>query len=197
MLEKLKALKKELPWGFLNNRPMLTLLEYYVDAFADTRPDACLDLMRWSVSIANPTDNTGLRERLIHTLVAVGRAEEAIDIAAAYPNDFASTEYGRVLAYFAAGKPEAAAVALKQTIEAHPKVCKMLHAANPKKPRSKNPGFITVGGDDEAWEYRAAHLELWRSTGALKWSASVKTTPRRAVASPPSDGQAKLFADDD
>ena len=151
--------------------------------------------MRWSVTTANPTDNTGLRERLIHGLVATGRAEEAIAIAAAYPDDFASTEYGRVLAHFAAGQPDVAEATLHRAFERFPKVWKMLHAANPKRPRSKNPGYITIGGDDEAWEYRASHLDLWRSTGALKWSMGIRMPSTSKVKAPPPapDGQGKLL----
>lgn len=195
VLGKLKALARELPWGFLNNRPMLTLVAHYVEAFRETRRDVCLDLMRWSVTVASPVDNTGLRETLIHDLVAAGRAQEAIDVAAAYPDDFASTEYGRVLAYFAAGKPEVAEVALRKAVERSPKVWKMLHAANPKRPRSKNPGYITLGGDDEAWEYRENHLDLWRSTGALRWSLGIRVPATGKVKVPPSvpDGQGKLL----
>lgn len=195
VLTQLKALKIELPWGFLNNRPLLSLVEYFVNAFADTRRDECLDLMRWSVTVANPTDNTGLRERLIHGLVAAGRAEEAIDVAAAYPDDFASTEYGRVLAYFFAGQLAAAEAALRRAFERSPKVWKMLHAANPKRPRSKNPGYITIGGDDEAWEYRASHLDLWRSTGALKWGMGIRIPSPSKTKTAPSvpDGQGKLL----
>jgi len=193
VLSQLKALNKELPWAFLNNRPMLSLVEYFVDAFTEASPDECLDLMRWSVTIANPTDNTGLRESLIHGLVAAGRAEEAIEVAAAYPNDFASTEYGRVLAYFAASQPEAAEAALRHAFERFPKVWKMLYATNPKRPRSKNPGYVTVGGDDEAWEYRANHLDLWHALGGLRWGIGIKldSSPKKKAIG--NDGQNELF----
>lgn len=189
VLGRLKAHKKELPWGFPDNRPLLTLVSYYIQEFAETRPAETLELMRWSVNIANPTDNIGLREDLIHTLVAAGQADEAIAIAARYPNDFASTEYGRVLALFAAGRLDEAEAALKQAAEKSPKVWKMLHATNPKRPASKKPGYITIGGDDEAYEYRRNHLDLWRSTGALKWSVGIKLATQ-------AKGKAKPAADD-
>lgn len=178
VLGKLKALDQELPWGFLCNRPLLTLVCYYVDEFAASRPAETLDLLRWSVNLANPNDNTGLRENLIHTLVAAGQAEEAVAVAARYPDDFASTEFGRVLALFAAGRLDQAEAALKAAIAQSPKVWKMLHAANPKMPRMDGPG-ITVGGADEAWAYRSRHLDLWRSTGALRWGAGLKLAPAR------------------
>lgn len=195
VLTRLKAQNKALPWGFLSNRPLLSLVEYYVDAFFETHADACLELMCWSVTVANPTDNTGLRERLIHGLTAAGRADEAVAIAAAYPNDYASTEYGRVLAYFVSGDLAGAAQALRTAVERWPKVWKMLHAASPKRPRAKNPGYITVGGDNEAWEYRNDHLAQWRASGALKWSVSVPLTQPAKKAAPdqPPSEQSDLF----
>jgi tetratricopeptide (TPR) repeat protein len=184
VLGKLKALDRELPWGFLDNRPMLTLLAYYVDEFAATRPTEVLDLLRWSVNVANPTDNTGLRETLIHRLVATGQADEAVGVAERYPDDFASTEYGRVLALFAAGRQDDAAAALQKAVAASPKVWKTLHASNPKAPKS-SPYSITVGGADEAYLYRKKHLDLWRSSGALRWGAGIKLAKPKAASDKP------------
>ena len=196
VLSKLKAQNRELPWGFLNNRPMLTLVQYFIDALEKTSPGECLALMRWSVTVANPTDNTGLRGPLIHKLIELGRPREAIDIAAAYPDDFAEIEYGRVLALFVNQQAEAAQASLRKAVERWPKAWKMLHAANPKQPRSKNPGYITVGGDDEAWHYRIDHRDLWQSTGALRWGAGVRisqpATKAAARTKPAKPGTASL-----
>ena len=196
VLSKLKAQNRELPWGFLNNRPMLTLVQYFIDALEKTSPGECLALMRWSVTVANPTDNTGLRGPLIHKLIELGKPREAIDIAAAYPDDFAEIEYGRVLALFVDQQAEAAQASLRKAVERWPKAWKMLHAANPKQPRSKNPGYITVGGDDEAWHYRIDHRDLWQSTGALRWGAGVRisqpATKAAARTKPAKPGTASL-----
>ena len=196
VLGKLKALDKELPWGFIDNRPMLTLVAYYIDEFADTRPAEVLELLRWSVLTVNPTDNTGLRDPLIHTLVAARQAAEAIAVAALYPADFAFTEFGRVLALFADGQLAEAESALATARIKSPKVWKALNAANPKQPRSQGPGF-QVGGDDEAWEYRERYLDLWRATGALRWAAGLKPakpkTAKQAAQTPLApDGQSCL-----
>jgi len=172
VLGKLKALNRELPWGFLDNRPLLTLVGYYADDFAASRPEETLNLLRWAVNIANPNDNQGLREILIHRLIAAGCAGEAVSVAERYPDDFASTQYGHALALYAAGRTTEAETVLRAAVEAYPKVWKMLHAANPKQPRLKGYG-VTVGGDDEAWFYRASHLEVWRASGALRWSAGM------------------------
>ncbi len=196
VLGKLHALDRELAWGFLDNRPLLTLVAYYVEEFAAAAPAETLDLLRWSVGVANPRDNTGLRETLIHELVAGGLADEAVAVAARYPDDFASTEYGRVLALFAAGRVAEAEAALRQAAARWPRVWKMLHAANPRAPRMTGPG-ITVGGADEAYEYRTRHLDLWRSTGALRWSAGIRVSAapagRKTVARPEDDKNGDLF----
>ncbi len=196
VLGKLHALDRELAWGFLDNRPLLTLVAYYVEEFAAAAPAETLDLLRWSVGVANPSDNTGLRETLIHALVAGGLADEAIAVAARYPDDFASTEYARVLAFFAAGRRAEAEAALKQAAARWPKVWKTLHAANPRASRMTGPG-ITVGGADEAYEYRARHLDLWRSTGALRWGSGIRVSAaaagRKAVARPEDDKNGNLF----
>lgn len=196
VLSKLKAQNRELPWGFLNNRPMLTLVQYFIEAMEKTSPGECLALMRWSVTVANPTDNSGLRGPLIHKLIELGKPREAIDISAAYPDDFAEIEYGRVLALFVDQQAEAAQACLRKAVERWPKAWKMLHAANPKQARSKNPGYITVGGDDEAWHYRIDHRDLWQSTGALRWGAAVRisqpATKAAARTKPAKPGAASL-----
>lgn len=196
VLSMLKAQNRELPWGFLNNRPMLTLVQYFIEAMEKTSPGECLALMRWSVTVANPTDNSGLRGPLIHKLIELGKPREAIDIAAAYPDDFAEIEYGRVLALFVDQQAEAAQACLSKAVERWPKAWKMLHAANPKQARSKNPGYITVGGDDEAWHYRIDHRDLWQSTGALRWGAAVRisqpATKAAARTKPAKPGAASL-----
>ena len=153
-------------------------------------------MLRWSVLTVNPTDNTGLRDTLIHSLVAAGQAAKAIAVAARYPDDFAFTEFGRVLALFADGQLAEAESALTTARIKSPKIWKTLNAANPKQPRSQGPGF-QVGGDDEAWEYRERYLDLWRVSGALRWAAGLKPaqpkTGKKTTQTPlAADGQSCL-----
>ena len=180
VLGKLQAFDKELAWGFIDNRPLLTLVSYYSEEFVLTRPAETLDLLRWSVNIANPTDNIGLRETLIHALVASGQADDAITVATRYPDDFSFTEFGHVLALFAAGRLAEAEGALQSAALKSPKIWKMLHSAKPKAPRPNAQG-MTIGSDDEAFEYVVRHLALWRSSGALQWSAGIKIPSKSAA----------------
>lgn len=180
VLNRLKAGERELPWGYLDNRPLLSLVAAYTGEMAEERPEQVLDLLRWSVLVANPNDNVGLRENLIHSLVAHGRADEAVAVAARYPDDFAFTEYGRVLALFAAGRLADAEQALQRAVEESPKIWKTLTAASPRKPRLDGIGY-RVGGDDEAWLYRENHLAQWQASGALAWAVALKKPRGRAA----------------
>lgn len=183
VLARLKAEDRELSWGHLENRPLLTLVAIRVTEFANRDPGETLELLRWSVLVANPVDNTGLRDTLIHRLAGEGRGEEAVAVAERYPQDLAFIDYGRVLAYHAAGRPDQATAALSQAITRWPKVWKTLNAAKPRKPKLEPMGF-RPGGDDEAWIYRDERLEQWRQSGALDWAAGLKAA--RLPASPAS-----------
>ncbi len=191
VLRKLKAQKREFPWGCQDNRPMLTLLAWYVDEFTDERPEQCLELLRWSVQVANPVDNLGLRQLLIHQLIAAGLAQEAIAIAERYPNDFAATRYGHALALFAAGRLGEAERALRAAHAHAPRVWRMLCADSPRRPKPKTPGYIRLGTDEEAYEYWTHHRALWKSSGGLTWAAGVKLGGRKTPPAP--ETQESLF----
>ncbi|MDD2884047.1 MAG: SEC-C domain-containing protein [Dechloromonas sp.] len=183
VLHTLQAEQRELPWGLLANRPMQQLSAWYIAEFASTRPEETLNVLRWSVNIANPVDNLGLRAILIHQLIAQQHADEAVAVAEKYPNDFAATRYGHALALFAAGRLQDAETTLRAAYQHAPRVWKMLLAANPRPPKVKTPGYIRLGTDEEAYEYRTYHQEQWARSGALLWAAGMKlSAPRQAPA---------------
>ena len=109
-----------------------------------------------------------------------GSHASAIAVATRYPDDFAFTEFGHVLALFAAGRLTEAESALQSAARKSPKLWKMLHSAKPKAPRPNAQG-MTSGSDDEAFEYVVRHLPLWRSSGALQWSAGIKIPNKSAT----------------
>lgn len=172
VLETLQAQETELPWGFHGNRPLLRLTGDYALEMARAQPQKALEVMRWLVLTANPHDNQGMREYLIHDLVRLGQADEAVAVAARYPDDFAFVEYGRVLALFASGRLAEAETALRQAVASFPKVWKALVAARARRPDLSGPGIV-VGSDNEGWHYRDEHFELWRDSGALHWAGQL------------------------
>lgn len=65
----------------------------------DRRAEA-IELMAWMVNALNPNDNQGLRDKLLHLYLRERRIEDALKLAARYPDDFSATCYGHVLALF-------------------------------------------------------------------------------------------------
>ena len=77
-------------------------------------------------------------------------SDDALRMAARYPDDLPAMQYGGILALYMADRIEEAARQLKQTARAYPEIASMLLSANPRRP-ALNAGFSTLGGKDEAW----------------------------------------------
>ena len=169
VIKQHRAEGRTLEWGWHENRPALSLLAslafYYVEHDA---PERAVDLLEWCVLTLNPNDNQGLREPLIHHYLRVDRIDDALRLAARYPDDLPAMQYGGILALYMADKIEEAARQLKQTARAYPEIARMLLSASPRRP-ALNPGFSTLGGKDEAWYYREDNLDVWRQSGGLAW----------------------------
>ena len=164
-----RAEGRTLEWGWHENRPALSLLAslafYYVE---NDDPERAVDLLEWCVLTLNPNDNQGLRDPLIHHYLRINRSDDALRLAARYPDDLPAMQYGGILALFMADKIEEAARQLKQTARAYPEIASMLLSAKPRRP-ALNAGFSTLGGKDEAWYYRENNLEIWQQSGGLAW----------------------------
>lgn len=172
------AAGRTLEWGWHENRPALSLLASL--AFYHVEHDdleRAVDLLAWCVLTLNPNDNQGLRDPLIHHYLRVNRIDDALRLAARYPDDLPAMQYGGILALYMADRIEEAARQLKQTARAYPEIARMLLSANPRRP-PLNPGFSTLGGKDEAWYYREDNLDLWQQSGGLAWL-------RQALPKPP------------
>ena len=169
-----------LEWGWQQNRPALNLIGALImgDMGADD-PAVNIARMQWCVYTLNPDDNLGLRGQLMHTYLAQERLDEAIELSARYPDDQAEMRYNRALALFAAGHHDEAALALRAAVAVSPKVIKTLLSEAPKPVKFDGWG-VRIGGAEEAWLYRQAHLELWQRYDALDWARKVagrKTRP--------------------
>ena len=169
VIKQHRAEGRRLEWGWRENRPALSLLAslafYHIEHDA---PERAVDLLEWCVLTLNPNDNQGLREPLIHHYLRANRIDDALRLAARYPDDLPAMQYGGILALYMAGKLEEAARQLKQTARAYPEIASMLLSANPRRP-ALNAGFSTLGGKDEAWFYREDNLDVWRQSGGLAW----------------------------
>lgn len=161
---------KQLEYGWLENRPALRLMARLVQVLETTGDyhDAAR-VAEWMVLSIDPDDSLGLRDWLSRLYLLLDQPEKVVDLAARYPKDFATLSYNHALALFRLGRLAQAHDALRDARGAYPEVLRMLLAKNPRKPRI-TPGFVTVGGKDEAWLYLSLHGELWRKGGALDWA---------------------------
>jgi hypothetical protein len=94
----------------------------------------------------------------------------------AYPDDgMPEVAYGRALALFQLGRDHDATTALKEAVRWRPRVAAELLKTRHRRPLSPIPGFITVGGADEAYAYWQHNGRFWEETeGALAWVAETR-----------------------
>jgi tetratricopeptide (TPR) repeat protein len=160
---------KRFEWGWLENRPALSLLGDRIAIDGDRPGDAAqLARLEWLVRTLNPHDNQGFRHALVRAYLRAGRGEAALAVCDDYPDDFAAMQYNRALALYATHQSGKALTALQNAVAAYPKPLAWLLKANPKPPKLDAYG-VRLGGDDEAWFYRRDTLALWRQLGALNW----------------------------
>jgi len=160
-------------WGWPQNRPalrMLAHLAYRAVAAMDRGASSERFVALGERLIAlNPNDNHFMREPLMRAYIAGGRPEKALALAERYPNDFCGPALNRILALANLGQRGDALGALSDAARPHRVAIEMLLADAPKEPKPDGRWGVTVGGKEEAWEYREAHRELWQTSGALDW----------------------------
>ncbi|MEA3490261.1 MAG: tetratricopeptide repeat protein [Candidatus Omnitrophota bacterium] len=163
--------KDLLPWLMIDNRPFLRCLHGVACIYRDTgrieeANDIFLEMLRF-----NPGDNQGIRALVIQSFFMLGKPLKVLEICEEYPNDgMPETLYGKTLACFQAGDKKRAGESLALAIELLPKVAKAIVKKTMRAPKNINPGYITVGGDDEAYEFRMNNRCFWEETnGAIEW----------------------------
>jgi tetratricopeptide (TPR) repeat protein len=112
---------KRLEWGWLENRPALSLVGERITIDSD-RPATAEHVARleWLVCTLNPNDNQGFRDMLVREYLEMDRIDDALALTERYPDDFPTMRYNRVLALFAAGQHDAALRALKDASDDFP-----------------------------------------------------------------------------
>ena len=163
--------KAPLEWGFIQNRPALRMLGFMIASMVQMDDQqTALEMMEWSLRL-NPNDNEGMRSEVVNAYLQLGRNEDVVALCEHYPEDIdVSINFGHALALFRLGKEHAANKRLIEAIECSPRIPGALQHKRMKEPKSFHPGYITVGGEDEAWHYRECACDLWADTpGALVW----------------------------
>lgn len=164
-----------LEWGWLENRPFLRCLHgLAVACWEAGEVEQPLGLYRELLAL-NPNDNQGVRVVAVEALFELGRPGEVLALFERYPDDIMpELTYGRALALFSLGRRDEADRALRKAVAGSPLVAKELLKTKHRRPRSRFPGTVTVGGPDEAYDYWEHHGKFWQQTvGAPEWLRAV------------------------
>ena len=171
-----------LEWGWLENRPFLRCLCSLGVVYArEGWLEEALAIYQELLSF-NPNDNQGVRALVVTVLFTLKRPEEVLKVCMAYPDDgMPEVAYGGALALFQLGRNHDATTTLKEALRWRPRVAAELLKTRHRRPQSSIPGYITMGGADEAYEYWQHSGRFWGETeGALPWLAEmVRTVSQR------------------
>lgn len=171
--------KQPLIWGFMENRPALRVVGFLADAMeALDENQTALEMREWLLRL-NPNDNQGMRGIVVNDYLRLGRNDAAVSLCEHYPEDLdISIKFGHALALYRLEEYTQAELTLFKARATSPKVVAAITRDKMKEPKRKFAGYTTLGGDDEAWEYRQEARELWLNTpGAIDWlkKSSVKS----------------------
>ena len=170
-LEENAAQDARLEWGFVENRPALSVAAKALMPLVDSESEVLVERLERLLRL-NPNDNQGLRSLLCRALTASREHARVVALCERYPDDFAELQYQHALALFALGRKDEAARVLRAAAEDYPKVFEYLDSSHVLAPRITTDSF-TVGGDDEAWLYRSEYRAYWQDLDALAWAREV------------------------
>lgn len=161
-----------LEWGWLENRPFLRACHAQAMRLLDDgkTDDALVQFRR--MLVWNPNDNQGIRSILADQYVHGGKWDQMIALAKKYPGNIdPSMGYGLALALRKNGQIPAAKRQLKKMLKDLPRCARILLEKNPRKPKSEVPGYITFGGQDQAYEFweSQGRASAWRAAETQQW----------------------------
>jgi len=160
----------QIQWGWIANRPFLRAMHGLGMVYLNIQEwDKASRIFKKMLKY-NPSDNQGVRGLIIQSYIAQGKFKNVLDVCNMYPGDcLPDTLYGSVLAYCKLEKFKLAEKKLKIAINILPNVAKELIKKKHKKIESKFPDSVTVGGEDEAYEYWEQVGQYWTEPKILKF----------------------------
>ena len=153
-------------WGHLGNRPALRLLAWRVDLDTTPKAESSFVELEHLVTVLNPNDNHGLRQRLAAVCLRRGEAARALALCERYPEDTPGMSLLHARALLAAQRLTEAAALLADALERNPHLRKLLQAA--RAPRRPTVASYGVGSSEEARITLAEQFDLWRDDPAVK-----------------------------
>ena len=160
-------------WGLLESRPYMRALAGKASCLWQLKRREESLRIYWEMIRLNPDDNQGIRYILVDLLLQMNREAEVEKLLRKYKGDGAATWlYTQALTAFRKNGPSStAARKLNEALEENPYVPDFV--VGKKRIPNQRPESINWGGESEAVDYAANHLNYWRSTpGAIEWLQS-------------------------
>jgi tetratricopeptide (TPR) repeat protein len=168
-LPKAFTSEDRLEWGWLENRPFLRCQHGLATALLHDGKTGEARILFEKLLAYNPHDNQGVREVLLGMYLEQEELQKALALCKQYPDDMlAGLWYGYPLVLFKLGRHAQASKKLQNVVRESPKIAEELLKKTHKPPKDEMPGYITVGGWSEAYEYWEAFGKFWDEE-ALEW----------------------------
>lgn len=154
--------KSKLDWHILENRPFLRAYHSLGLRYERMeKPELAIEIYSRMVSVC-PNDNIGVRLLLPRLLFETGDYLSVVRLCKDYEDD-ASPEisYSYPLALALMGESSKAKKLFEEAEKYTPLVAKELRKKRHPKPKDSSPGYITLGGHDEAYAYWQEYGSLW------------------------------------
>ncbi len=160
--------RDKLEWGWLQNRPFLRAYHGLATALMEDGLLGEAAVILNNILDLNPNDNQGVRMLLVSCGFGLRRPGDALRVCERYPDDAPDLRFGRALALFQLDRPDEAEAAYRDAAAEWPRVHEELLKTRHTRPKEMHPGYITVGGADQAFAYWEEYGEFWKGTrGAL------------------------------
>ena len=162
--------KDKLEWVWLENRAFLRAYNAKALIILDRNKNEAIKMFNQMITW-NPNDNQGVREILADEYVKSKVWDNLISLGKKYPAEsmLPSFAYGLALALYKKGDKEKATKQLEKCIKQLPKCAKILLKEKPVKPKETMPRYITIGGDDQAYEFWLEQKDAWKDKEAKRW----------------------------
>jgi len=175
-------------WAHLDNRPALRLLLRWIQLDASPTAERAFDWLQHLVTVLNPHDNHGQRERLAAVYLRRGLAEQALQLIERYPDDFVGLQLLHARSLLALQRFADAQARFAAALKLNPHVLKLLLARS--KPRLPKVDSYRVGSAEQARFAVALQHDLWAADKAV--AAWVRAHPANIGGKPTT---APLFDD--
>ena len=159
-----------LPWEMIDNRPFLRCLDGLATARMGMDMYGEAMWLYREILLLNPRDNLGSRYLLGEVLLKLDNDLQFLELYKRYSDDgMPEFLYGRVLANYRLGNLQEAAQAFWFAEQKLPLVAKELKKKRHTRPKDWEEGFVSFGGEDQAYSYWLQFGQLWKQSEALDW----------------------------